>query len=487
MFVYASVSKILDFENFQVQLAQSPLLSAYAGSISYAVIISELLISSLLGIPKFRIYGLYSSFAMMFAFTFYIYIILNYSSFIPCSCGGILESLSWNEHLIFNVVCIVFAGVAVFFSKSEIGTDNHKIILIIGLKLLGLGVLSLMILLTLFFSSEEIIRKDNNFIRRYPHSPIIQDKIRNLDIDSYYFVGTYENEIYLGNKTSPFHILKISGDLKNLEKISIAPAEEQTYKALEYRISQNSIYGFDGTVPVIFKGEIKPEINMKTISRNDAYFSENLILDSLNFVLRVYNGKLKKSMLALLNLKAKQKLMLKENILSNHNNSWFDNDGKLLYDSKRNEILYMFYYRNQILKMDNNLKVIGEGKTIDSISNSGIEVHQFGDGSIKMNKAPKMVNYTMVAHNGLIFNRSALIGKFEPKDIWKKASVIDVYHTNSFNYWGSFYVHHRSGKSLSQMLVTNQYLYALIGNHLVRYRFTKLLKDEINKVYAEKP
>lgn len=38
LFMYAAMSKMLDFENFQVQLAQSPLLSAYAGFVSYAVI-----------------------------------------------------------------------------------------------------------------------------------------------------------------------------------------------------------------------------------------------------------------------------------------------------------------------------------------------------------------------------------------------------------------------------------------------------------------
>ena len=44
LFVYAAVSKLLDFENFQVQLGQSPLLSAYAGFISYAVPVIELFI-----------------------------------------------------------------------------------------------------------------------------------------------------------------------------------------------------------------------------------------------------------------------------------------------------------------------------------------------------------------------------------------------------------------------------------------------------------
>src|SRR5690606_8338155 len=95
LFVYAAVSKLLDFETFRVQLAQSPLLSAYAGIIAWLVPGVEILIALLLIIPRFRVVALYSSFLLMVMFTAYIYIILNYSDFVPCSCGGVLEKLSW--------------------------------------------------------------------------------------------------------------------------------------------------------------------------------------------------------------------------------------------------------------------------------------------------------------------------------------------------------------------------------------------------------
>ena len=44
LFVYAAVSKLADFENFQVQVAQSPLLSAFATFIAYTTVITELII-----------------------------------------------------------------------------------------------------------------------------------------------------------------------------------------------------------------------------------------------------------------------------------------------------------------------------------------------------------------------------------------------------------------------------------------------------------
>ncbi|TGN26443.1 MauE/DoxX family redox-associated membrane protein [Empedobacter tilapiae] len=48
LFIYAAVSKLIDFENFQIQLAQSPLLSVYAEFIVYTIIISIGIVIALL-------------------------------------------------------------------------------------------------------------------------------------------------------------------------------------------------------------------------------------------------------------------------------------------------------------------------------------------------------------------------------------------------------------------------------------------------------
>lgn len=119
MLVYAATSKILDFENFKIQLGQSPLLSSFAGWITILVPVSEFIIAILLLIPKFRFIGLIASYFLMVLFTAYIYIILNYSAFIPCSCGGILEKMTWKQHLVFNIIFIVFAIVAILLTTEH--------------------------------------------------------------------------------------------------------------------------------------------------------------------------------------------------------------------------------------------------------------------------------------------------------------------------------------------------------------------------------
>jgi uncharacterized membrane protein YphA (DoxX/SURF4 family) len=127
LFVYAATSKLLDFENFQIQLGQSPLLSSFAGLILFAVPVLEIIIAILLLIQKFRLIGLFSAYTLMVLFTAYIYILLNYSAFVPCSCGGIIQKMTWSEHLIFNLFFVLLAGIAIVLTPYNSPLNNRQI------------------------------------------------------------------------------------------------------------------------------------------------------------------------------------------------------------------------------------------------------------------------------------------------------------------------------------------------------------------------
>lgn len=107
LFLYAASSKLLEFDSFRVQLGQSPLLSVYSGMIAPGIITIEIVIATLLFWKPARHVGLYASYTLMVMFSVYIYLILHYSDFVPCSCGGILEKMSWDTHLYFNVGCCI--------------------------------------------------------------------------------------------------------------------------------------------------------------------------------------------------------------------------------------------------------------------------------------------------------------------------------------------------------------------------------------------
>lgn len=123
LWVYAALSKLLDYETFRVQLGKSPLLTEFAGFAALMVPLSELLIAGMLLTGRFKTLGFYASLFLMTMFTAYIIAILNFSYYIPCSCGGILSSLGWTEHLIFNLVFLALAIVAIILMSSK-QTDN---------------------------------------------------------------------------------------------------------------------------------------------------------------------------------------------------------------------------------------------------------------------------------------------------------------------------------------------------------------------------
>ncbi len=103
LFTYAACSKLIDYPKFRIQLGLSPLLTSFAGWIAWLVPATEITIAVLLFTGRFRLLGLYASFSLMTMFTAYIVAITRFSEFIPCSCGGILQSMSWNQHLVFNI------------------------------------------------------------------------------------------------------------------------------------------------------------------------------------------------------------------------------------------------------------------------------------------------------------------------------------------------------------------------------------------------
>ena len=109
LFVYAAASKLLDYQKFQVQLGQSPMLTHFAGLVAWIIPCIEIIIALSLAFGKYRIVGLYASFSLMVMFTAYIIAITRYSEYVPCSCGGILQHMTWNQHLVFNLLFVLLS------------------------------------------------------------------------------------------------------------------------------------------------------------------------------------------------------------------------------------------------------------------------------------------------------------------------------------------------------------------------------------------
>ncbi|RAV30413.1 MauE/DoxX family redox-associated membrane protein [Sinomicrobium soli] len=119
LFVYAAVSKLTDYGKFKAQLGQSPILTDFAGIIAVMVPAIEIAIAVLLVFPSMRRLALYTSYYLMTLFTVYIIAVLNFSSHVPCSCGGILEKLGWIEHIVFNLIFVGLALTGIYLVNDK--------------------------------------------------------------------------------------------------------------------------------------------------------------------------------------------------------------------------------------------------------------------------------------------------------------------------------------------------------------------------------
>lgn len=481
LFVYTVISKLLDFENFRIQLAQSPLLSAYAGLIAPAVISAELLIVLFLSLKTMRLAGMYASFYIMIAFTVYIYLILNYSDFVPCSCGGIIEQLNWRQHLVFNIAFALLALLAIVLTEKEKATRSSVVIL----KSILPSLVAAGVVVGLFLSSEQIIKKENNFIRRFDQHPIRDEKAFDLGVNSYYFAGMADGQIYLGNVTAPLILTRIDTALTTKTAVKIQlDNTKHSFRFIQVQIKSPHFYLYDGTVPVIYRGLLGDSL-AHTISFDDCYFSQLQALDSIRFAFRAQSSQTKSWVLGTLDIERDPAVRLNYQLLEKQVDGIFDTDGQLLQDDGDGQLVYIYAYRNRFLVMDRELNLLRKQHTIDTTTMAKVQVRLLSDGRHQMDAPPLLVNKTSVVHGQVLFNASMLMGKFESREQWRQAVVVDMYQTGLQEYLGSFYVYHRGKNRMTRIFATDKHLFVLSGSEIVRYRFAQAVTRHFQTGEAE--
>lgn len=475
LFVYAAVSKLIVFQDFQVQLTQSPLLSAYANLIAYLVILVELVISVLLAAKKTRLVGLYLSYLLMVAFSLYIYLILNYSDFIPCSCGGVLESLSWNEHLWFNIIVCCLTITAAYLLESNYKRFWFAFILT---TIIGSG-----LVIGAFQSSEYIIKKENPFIRRYLPHGVVEDKEIDLQVNTFYFSGSHNNAVYLGNTLSPLRYIVVDS-LLNREDYQIQiDSTNFGYRYLKLKTLYPYFFLADGSIPIVFKGRLDNTMQVKSssiFSFRDAFFSDFIPVDSVAIIIKGQSSLDYKNILGVIENEYNPKVTIVDEVLESTSDGVFESDGTLSFSIKHKKLIYTYYYKSTYIVGDKSLKLTNTQKTIDTTKSIIISSVKLATGENKLATPISPINKKVISKDNLLFILSNSLGLNDSKNIGKQASIIDVYDFLKGNYIGSFYLHHHGDVKVNDIIVTEHYLYALFDTKLVRYKMAKSLRDKFD-------
>jgi putative oxidoreductase len=120
LFAYTASSKLLDFNQFKVEMYGQTLPHEVATLLIWLLPGMEMLVSLLLLFEKTRLAGFYASGVLMAVFTGYIsLVLLNYFSRVPCSCGGVIKALGWKLHLVFNLLFLLLSVAGIYLSNRE--------------------------------------------------------------------------------------------------------------------------------------------------------------------------------------------------------------------------------------------------------------------------------------------------------------------------------------------------------------------------------
>lgn len=473
LYSYAALVKLLDYEHFTTQLGQSPMLATFAESLALGVPILEIVVALMLVIPKTRLIGLYLATGLMAMFCVYIYAILHFGTFVPCSCGGILETMSWKEHLVFNLIFLALGIAASYFGPSSKSKLYRT-------KLLGFTLFaSTAIISALLYRAEQITQHANSFIRRTSGYGALPVRSFDLHYSSDYIAGTYRDSIYLGNTMARLVVMAVDTALKTNREHRIVLADTTLpFRGVAIRVAENVYYAYDGSIPAVFSGALG-SWKAKRIAGGNKFFTLASPMGDHRLAVRSQRGVTGESVLAIVNCTSGV-TNLNSSLLQKQADGVLDTDGVLLYSPKQKKVVYLYTYRNQYIIADENLELVARGNTIDTISKPDLQIKSIKGGSkVTFAKKPLATNKTAAVFNNLLFVRSGVPGKHENLEMWKRASTIDVYDIARQRYLMSFYVDDVDGKKVRQFVVDGNKMYALQGKYLTSYSLT----EEVTRYY----
>lgn len=333
------------------------------------------------------------------------------------------------------------------------------------------ALLSVLIVSFLFFLSRAETR-ENGFSRTF-ENVLKKDTPPTLALGykGYYFAGNTNQGIYLSFYQAPAHILKLNLALNDTLHHNL---NLNIPRDIVFNISSSTttvdlpfVYLADGTTGSVLKTDFK-NVSQKNIMLPDSYFTSFLPITENRFLLRNYDPTIKQNVLELKGQNPDTESP--KYILEKQIDGIFCTDGMLLFSKDSRLILYVYYYRNQYLIFDQELKLLYERNTIDTISQAQLKVASLPNRNQQTLSGPsKVVNRKSCISNGKLYINSALKADNESAFDYAGNSVVDVYDLTNGDYSYSFYVPKYQGETFDDFQVVNDTLVALFEDTLLSF------------------
>lgn len=340
------------------------------------------------------------------------------------------------------------------------------------LKLVFCFGLSFLIVAGLFAWSQKDLIKDHGFERKLITSRISFVDAISLTKKAYYFAGHEQDTIYLGNYKAPTELLKVTLPDMDTTYIYIQLEQEDSirpYRSYTLDVQPPYFYFMEGTTPILKRGLLN-NWRPKRFMYDSTFFISAVPIGKKKVALKSISKKTQEYALGL-QQDNDPKIELKYDILEKQIDGVFCTDGQMLFNTELSKLVYIYYYRNQFMVMDPEVKLLYRSNTIDTISQVQIKpVATQGGDIIKLASPQFLVNRRAATNDQYLYVYATGMAKTDSYNDFKKASTIDLYDLQKKGaYSYSFRIPDFKTFKISDFLVTNNYLVTYQGNHMVVY------------------
>lgn len=120
LYTYTAMMKWLDFPVYRIKMRRQHLPEAVKDLFVWGVPLLEMLVVIGMIVPFFMLaprlakVSMYANLMLIGSFTIYSGLAASgIFGYVPCSCGGVLESLGWEIHFLFNMGLTILAAIGV--------------------------------------------------------------------------------------------------------------------------------------------------------------------------------------------------------------------------------------------------------------------------------------------------------------------------------------------------------------------------------------
>jgi hypothetical protein len=301
----------------------------------------------------------------------------------------------------------------------------------------------------------------NGFIRKLPSHQITGIRAFKLPPGRWYIAGIDSTEIYLGSRSARNQLLKINLRSKDSSRQVIKAPDTMKFTNTAFlRIDISTLFLFDPLKAAVLTGKV--EVGQLANLQRTPFFNTVLPLSRHSIIYSVIGKSKENTLIEILDGK-----VVARYVPEKQGERIFSSDGMLTATGNNSRIFYSYYYRNQFVCLDTNLKVLYKNKTIDTVSHAQISVAKINSlNQLTLSKPPVFVNVHSGANNNYLFIHSALKADNEVSGAMKKLNDIDVYAVKDGRYLFSLYVPNFLGEKLRDFRVSGQNLVVIYDHYL---------------------